>query len=178
MSLAIRKERRPRKRRRVKTKTKTADVVVKAQQQAMHRPEEESRRAAEMQAAKEDKRTQQEEASRCAAVKEKEGVDAAEERQVAIDETVEALFGVVNRMKRKGGVDAAEERQAAIEKLQALEEKRQAQDGGAPLKECWQLKDFRLITPRYMDQDRQRQMNVPGQTVLSENCSECRGGLL
>ena len=125
----------------------------------------------EMAQVKEDARTQQEEDSRWAAVKKKEGVDAAEDRQAAIDETVEALFGV----KRTGGVDAAEERQAAIDetaeallegffgwalqeerqgridfhkKLKALEEKRQARDGAAPLKEGWQVKDFRLITPR------------------------------
>ena len=75
---------------------------------------------------------------------------AEEQMGAAIDETAEALFGV----KRKGGVDAAEERQAAIERtqLKALDEKRQAWDGGAPLKEGWQVKDFRLM----YDRDRQR----------------------
>ena len=56
---ATRKGRRPRKKRKIKMKTKTAVVVVKAQEQEMHRQEEESRWAAEMQTAKEDKRTQQ-----------------------------------------------------------------------------------------------------------------------
>jgi hypothetical protein len=83
VSLATRKVKRPRKRRKTKTKTKTADVVVKAQEQAAHRQEEESRWAAEVQAAKkgaqalqeemaqvkENARTQQEGDCRWAAVK-------------------------------------------------------------------------------------------------------------
>ena len=94
MSLATRKVKRPRKRRKTKTKTKTADGVVKAQEQAPLRQEEESRWAAEVQAAKkeaqtlqlqeemaqvkEDARTQQEGDIRRAAVnrKRKEGVYA------------------------------------------------------------------------------------------------------
>ena len=60
-------------------KTKTAVVVVKAQEQEMHRQEEESRWAAEMQTAKENETTQQEEDSRWAAAKGTEEADAAEE---------------------------------------------------------------------------------------------------
>ena len=147
MSLATRKVKRPRKRRKTKTKTKTADVVVKAQEQATHRQEEESRWAAEVQAAKkeakmlqegmaqvrQDARTQQEEDGRWAAVKENEGVGAA------IAGTVEALleggFGWALQEERHGRIDFHK-------KLKVLKEKRLAQDGGAPLKEGRQVKDF------------------------------------
>ena len=92
MFLDTRKVKSPRKRRKTKTKTKTADVAVKVQEQlqAVHRQEEESRWAAEVQAAtkeaqmlkeemaqvKEDERRQQEEDIRWAAVKKKEGMYA------------------------------------------------------------------------------------------------------
>ena len=127
-------------------KTKTASVVVKAQEQEMHRQEEESRWAAEMHTTKGNETTQEEEDSRWAAVKEKEGVDAAKERQ------------------------------EAIEKLQALEEKRQAQDSCAPSKECWQLKDFPGLTVRQMKEAITR-MNGPGQTapVVYRHPSLCTG---
>jgi hypothetical protein len=61
VSLATRKVRRPRKKRKKKIKTKTAYVVVKAQEQEMHRQEEESRWAAEVQAAKKEAQTLREE---------------------------------------------------------------------------------------------------------------------
>ena len=52
MSLVTQKVKRPRKRRKTKTmaKTKTTDVVVEAQEHAMHRQEEERRWAGEVQA--------------------------------------------------------------------------------------------------------------------------------
>ena len=55
-----RKEKRPRKRRKTKTKTKTEGDVVKAQEQAAHMHEEESRWASEVQAAKKEAQTLQE----------------------------------------------------------------------------------------------------------------------
>ena len=96
----------------------------------------------EMAQGKQDARSQQEEDSRWAAMKKKEGVDAA------IAETVEAL------LDRGFGWALQEERQRRIDfhkKLKALEEERQARDGGAPLKEGWQVGKNRL-----MYRDRQR----------------------
>ena len=73
------------------------------------------------------------------------------ERQAAIKETAKAIlegfFGWA-----LPGRDTSQQQIDFHNKMKAIEEKRQARDGGAPLKEGWQVKDFRLM----YDRDRQR----------------------